>query len=130
MIFKIVRYSNFSIIYMCFVLSWIMIFYRFSTRSCPLCRLRNELPFSEREQTFEHLIMLGELNMTGYLINLLYHLLSFSAVINLIITILTFLVLIVVYHNYGKGLRDQCESYLIAMHIMSCTFSHESRSPA
>ena len=33
--------------------------YRFGTRSCPLCQLRNSLPFSEREQTFEHLIMLG-----------------------------------------------------------------------
>lgn len=60
---------------------------RFATRSCPLCRLRNRLPFSEREQTFGHLIMIAS--------------------INLILNILTFFVLIVVYHNYDKGLLEQ-----------------------
>ena len=39
---------------------------------------------------------------------------SITASINLILDILTFLVLIVVFHNYGKGLREQCEFTLVA----------------
>ena len=34
---------------------------------------------------------------------------NFIAAINLVLCILTFLTLLVVYKNYGKGLRDQCE---------------------
>lgn len=84
--------------------------FRFGTRSCPLCRLRNDLPFSEREQTFEHLIMLGMLMSVASSSHTIASLhLPLLAAINLILTIVTFLVLIVVYHNYGKGLLDQCK---------------------